>query len=109
MKLKRLIIFGFLAMAMFARSSDAKQVPITDRYGLCADVSRADATIRIHAPIDVIFAVLLDKGRALVQFRIGTMPGEAFRTAEKLAEAHPGWSSGSFYFYGAVPGQGDPK
>lgn len=35
------------------------------------------------------------------------MPGEALRTAEKLAEARPGWSSGSFYFYGAVPGQGD--
>jgi hypothetical protein len=106
MNLGVLFIFASLLVAPLARSSVVR-APITDRYGLCVNLPRADADIRIFAPVDTIFAVLRHKGRPLVQFRIDTMPGEAFRAAEKLAEARPGWSSGSFYFYGAVPGQGD--
>jgi hypothetical protein len=100
------------AVALFASAvaigmPSAASVPLSDRFGLCVDLLQRDSKVWIYAPTDTVFAVLYHDRRALVQFRIDTMPGEAFRTAEKLAEAHPGWSSGSFYFYGMVPGQGD--
>ncbi|HEU4669195.1 MAG TPA: hypothetical protein VFR91_00685 [Dyella sp.] len=100
------------AVAVFASAvalgmPSPASVPLSDRFGLCIDLPHRDSRVRIYAPTDTVFAVLYHHRRALVQFRIDTMPGEALREAEKLAEAHPGWSSGSFYFYGAVPGQGD--
>jgi hypothetical protein len=99
-----LILF---ASTLAAGVSSAEPVPLSDRFGLCIDLPLVASRVELYAPTDVVFAVLYHKGRPLVQFRIDTMPGEALRTAEKLAEAHPGWSSGSFYFYGAVSGQGD--
>lgn len=99
-----LIVF---ASTLAAGVSSAEPVPLSDRFGLCIDLPRVASRVELYAPTDVIFAVLYHERRPLVQFRIDTMPGEAFRSAEKLAEARPGWSSGSFYFYGAVPGQGD--
>jgi len=98
---------AFLASTLAAAVASAEPVPVSDRFGLCIDLPRPDSRVQLYAPTDAVFAVLYHDRRALVRFRIDTMPGEAFRTAEKLAEAHPGWSSGSFYFYGAVPGQGD--
>lgn len=100
-------VVAFFVITLTAGVSSAEPVPASDRFGLCIDLPQRDSTVQLYAPTDAVFAVLRHKGRPLVQFRIDTMPGEAFRSAEKLAEARPGWSSGSFYFYGAVPGQGD--
>ncbi|MGN6226891.1 MAG: hypothetical protein ACTHNM_05630 [Dyella sp.] len=98
---------AFLASTLVAAVACAEPVPVSDRFGLCIDVPRGAARIELHAPTDTVFAVLYHERRPLVQFRIDTMPGEALRAAEQAAEIRPGWSSGSFDFYGAVPGQGD--
>lgn len=97
----------FVVSGLAAALAYSEPVPVSDRFGLCIELPGPASRVELYAPTDTVFAVLYHGRRPLVQFRIDTMPGEAFRTAEKSAEARPGWSSGSFYFYGAVPGQGD--
>lgn len=98
---------AFLASTLVAAVVCAEPVPVSDRFGLCIDVPRGAARVELHAPTDTVFAVLYNDRRPLVQFRLDTMPGQTLRSAEQAAEIRPGWSSESFYFYGAVPGQGD--
>lgn len=101
------LMTALLLAARVVVAPQAEAVPISDRFGVCVKLPLPDLEIRTYAPVDTVFAVLNYKRRALLQFRIDTLPGEFFRRAETQAEASPGWAKGAFYFHGPVPGQGD--